>query len=208
MRKVCVSSLIRPGCRVPVFLAAAATLVYVLISALPRAYAVNTGALGENTVEDAQIEILRDPGVLPDQAKRIRHAMMVAAMTGDIHAMRLPIEMNEIPPLFADRKIADPIEYWTSISGDGEGREILSIVIKLFRAGFVRQSPGTGDEIFIWPYFAKLPIKDLTPAQQVELMTIVSPERFKAMQASGTYDFYRIGIAHDGTWHYFTQEDQ
>ena len=43
----------------------------------------------------------------------------------------------------------------------------------------------------------------LTPAQEVELLTIVPPARLKAMKASGHYDHYRVGIAHDGTWHFF-----
>lgn len=197
----------RPSSRASLFLAAACTLVYVLIL-LTTPVKAEKNANQKAAAKDTQVEILRDPGILPEPAQRMRHAMMVAAMTGDIQAIRIPIEMNEIPPIISDGKIDDPVEHWKSISGDGEGREILSILIKLFRAGFIRQDPKTDHELFVWPYFAKTPIGELTPAQQVELLTIVSPERFKTMQAKGFYDYYRIGIAHDGTWHYFVDEDQ
>lgn len=200
------NTLIRPTLGSRLFLAAAVTLVYALIlhtSPVKAEKVANDKATGT----PATVEILRDPDMLPDSVQRMRHAMIVAAMTGEIQSMRVPIEMNEIPPIIASDKVSDPIDHWKAVSADGEGREILSILIRLFRTGFVRQAPGTGDEMFVWPYFAKTPIKELTPAQQVELLTVVSPERFKAMQVSGVYDYYRIGIAHDGTWHYFVDED-
>ena len=190
----------------PLFLAAALTLVYGLVLHTRPVNANKVYEQGAATSGNS-VEILRDPEILPEPARRIRHAILVAAMTGDIHSMRIPIEMNEIPPIFASEKISDPIEHWRSISGDAEGREILSILIKLFRTGFVRQLQESGDAMYVWPYFVNIPTTELTPAQQVELLTIVSPERFKAMQETGVYDYYRIGIAHDGTWHYFIDKD-
>lgn len=198
--------LIRPVHGLTLFLAAAFTLVHALILHATPVKAENN-ADGKASGTTDTVEILRDPNILPDSVQRIRHAMIVAAMTGEIQSMRVPIEMNEIPPIISSDKVSDPIEHWKKISGDGQGREILSILIKLFRSGFVREAPGSDDEMFIWPYFAKLPIGELTAAQQVELLTVVSPERFKMMQASGVYDYYRIGIAHDGTWHYFIDAD-
>ena len=93
--------------------------------------------------------------------------------------------------------------YWKKIARDGEGREIMAIMVELFRAGFVRKAPGTDDEMYIWPYFAEVPLDKLTPSQEVELLTLVTPDQLKAMRVSGKYDHYRIGIAHDGTWHFF-----
>lgn len=149
-------------------------------------------------------EILRDPKILPAEVERIRQAILQAAASGNIDAMRVPVEMNEIPPVIASGKTGDPIAYWRDISGDGEGREILAVLIQLFRAGFVRQGQGTNEELYIWPYFAKTPLDQLTPGQEVELLTLVPAERFKAMKQAGKYDHYRIGITHDGRWHYFT----
>ena len=150
------------------------------------------------------LEILRDTSVLPAEVDRMRRAILNAAASGDIETMRIPIEMNEIPPIIGKTKLADPIAHWRKVSADGEGREILAVFVRLFRSGFTRMATGTGDEMYVWPYFANTPVDQLTPAQQVELLTLVSGDSFKTMTASGKYSYYRVGIAHDGTWHYFT----
>lgn len=154
------------------------------------------------------VEILRDPKTLPAEVERIRQAILQAASSGNIDAMRVPVEMNEIPPIISPEKAGDPISYWRKISGDGEGREILAVLIQLFRTGFVREGQGTNEETYIWPYFAQMPLAQLTPAQEVELLTLVPAERFKAMKQAGRYDGYRIGITHDGRWHYFTTKTE
>ncbi len=187
------------------FLASALGLVYALpssISPLKAEKRVNQKA----ELADKPVEILRDVRILPAEVNRTRQAILAAAMSGDIDSMRVPIEMNEIPPIVAREKVADPIAYWKTLSGDGEGREILAILVKLLRTGFVEKHAGTGDALYVWPYFAEIPTDALTPAQEVELLTLVSPSQFKAMKASGRYDHYRIGIAHDGTWHYFIDQ--
>ncbi len=206
MRKPYQSTTIRRLGILILFLTAALGLVYVLPSLVPPLKAekrVNQKA----EVQNKPVEILRDTTKLPPEVDRMRRAILAAAMSGEIASMRVPVEMNEIKPIVSLEKVADPIAHWKAISGDGEGREILATIIQLFRTGYVRKAAGTGDEIYVWPYFAEIPIDRLTPAQEVELLTIVSPARLKAMQASGKYDHYRIGIAHDGTWHYFVDQE-
>lgn len=187
------------------FLAVALSLVYGLpFQALPLKAEKRVNEKAE--IRKGPEEILRDLNILPPEAARIRRTILQAAASGDIEALRIPVEMNEIPPLIGPGKPTDPIAYWKEVSGDGEGREILAILIELFRTGFVRTGAGTGDELYVWPYFAEVPLDRLTPGQMVELLTIVPPERVERMMAAGRYDYYRIGIAHDGTWHYFMEE--
>jgi hypothetical protein len=192
--------------RIPtLFLTAVLGLVYALPLPTPQLKAEKRADQKAEEV-NKPIEILRDAAILPAEVDRMRRAILDAATSGDIETMRVPVEMNEIPPIIGKAKPSDPIAHWRKVSGDGEGREILAIFIQLFRTGFSRTEAGTGDEMYIWPYFANMPIDQLTPAQQVELLTLVSVDRFKAMKASGKYDFYRVGIGHDGTWHYFEEE--
>ena len=189
------------------FLAAALGLVYALplvVPSLKAEKAVNEKAGTQNSAA----EILRDNSILPEAVGRIRSAMLSAAMSGEIEALRVPVEMNEIPPMIAKEKISDPIAYWQKVARDGQGREIMAIMVELFRTGFVRKAAGTDDEMYVWPYFAEIPLDRLTPAQEVELLTLVTPDQLKAMRASGKYDHYRIGIAHDGTWHFFWNGEQ
>ena len=184
------------------FLAVALSLVYALPSGVPAVKAGKT-VIAKADTENTAHQILRDDAILPEAVGRIRAAMLAAAMSGDIEALRIPVEMNEIAPMLAKEKVPDPVAYWRTISGDGQGREIMAIMVELLRTGFVRKAAGTGDEMYVWPYFAEIPLHALTPTQEVELLTLVTPERLKAMQLSGKYDHYRIGIAHDGTWHFF-----
>jgi hypothetical protein len=184
------------------FLAAALGLVYALPLVVPLVKAekaVNEMAGAHNSAA----EILRDNSILPDAVGRMRAAMLGAAMSGEIEALRIPVEMNEIPPMLAREKISDPVLHWKTISGDGQGREIMAIMVELFRTGFTRKATGTGNDMYVWPYFAEVPLDALTPAQEVELLTLITPDRLKAMRTSGKYDHYQIGIAHDGTWHFF-----
>lgn len=202
MRKPQASLVIRRLGGPLLFLAAALGLVYALPLVVPPVKAEKTVNEKAGT-QNSAAEILRDNSILPEAVGRIRAAMLSAAMSGDIEALRVPVQMNEIPPMVAREKISDPVDYWRKIGRDGEGREIMAIMVELFRTGFVRKAPGTDDEMYIWPYFAEVPLDKLTPAQEVELLTLVTPDQLKAMRASGKYDHYRIGIAHDGTWHFF-----
>ena len=115
--------------RIPtLFLAVALGLVYALTPLVPPLRAEKT-AKEKADFPSGSLEILRDFSVLPPEVDRIRRAILTAAMSGDIDAMRVPIEMNEIPPIVARDKVADPIRYWRKVSGDGDGREILAILI-------------------------------------------------------------------------------
>ena len=202
MRKPQASPVIRRLGVPLLFLAAALSLVYALPSVVPSVKAEKP-VIEKAAAQSSAPEVLRDNSILPAAVGRMRSEMLSAAMSGDIEALRVPVEMNELPPMIAREKISDPIAYWLKIARDGDGREIMAIMVELFRAGFVRKAPGTADEMYVWPYFAEIPLDKLTPAQEVELLTLVTPDQLKAMRASGKYDHYRIGIAHDGTWHYF-----
>lgn len=191
------------------FLALACMLVYGvphLIPPLKAEKAANEKALAGQAANKS-VEVLRDVSTLPPQVARMRAAILSGAVTGDIESLRVPIEMNELPPMLANEKVGDPMAYWKKVSGDGEGREIMAILIELFRTGFARkEAGGANKEMYVWPYFAEVPLDKLTPAQEVELLTIVPPARVKEMRAKGKYDHYRLAIAADGTWHVFMKE--
>lgn len=191
-----------------IFLALGFLLVYAVPGLIPPLKAEK--AASEKTLPaksgNKDIELLRDVSALPPQVARMRTAILGAAATGEIENMRIPVDMNELPPMLAAEKTSDPVLYWKKISGDGEGREIMAILIELFRAGFARKAAGTENEMYVWPYFAEVPLDSLTPAQEVELLTLVPPSRLKEMRQKGKYDYYRLAIAPDGTWHSFMRE--
>ncbi len=153
-----------------------------------------------------EVQLGRDISKLPPAVQRMRQAILAAAMSGDIEQLRVPIEMNEIHPIFAKAPVADPIAYLKSVSADGNGREILAILYNLLTTGYAVTNPGTKDETIVWPYHAVIPLNRLTPSQEVEIYRFLPPARLREMSAQGKYNFYSIGISRDGVWHYFTSE--
>ena len=134
----------------------------------------------------------------------MRQAILQAATSGDIEQLRVPIEMNEIHPVFAKTHIADPIAYLKSISADGNGREMLAILYNLLTTGYAIEHAGTKDETIVWPYHAAMPLNALTPSQEVEIYRFLPPARLKEMIAQGKYSYYSVRIGRDGVWHYFS----
>jgi len=122
---------------------------------------------------------------LPPPVEEMREAILSAVRSGRIEDLLHAWDLNELKP---DLGVAtsDPIAHWKQISGDGEGREILAALAQILDAGYV-----------------VLPLARLTPAQEVELLRLVSPAALKEMRSAGTYTHWRIVIGADGTWHAF-----
>ena len=163
-------------------------------------------ATGGTASAAGEVQIGRDVTKLPPAVQRMRQAILQAAASGDIAQLRLPIDMNELPPVFGKGNVRDPIAYFKTASADGNGREILALLYSLLTTGYAIANPGTKDEMIVWPYHALMAPNALTPSQEVELYRFLPPARFKEMLARGKYSFYSIGIARDGVWHYFTSE--
>ncbi|MCB1508137.1 MAG: hypothetical protein KDI98_05095 [Hyphomicrobiaceae bacterium] len=148
-----------------------------------------------------------DLSQLPEPVARMRAAILRAAVTGDIEALRPVIESNELPPLFSYGEISDPIVFLKNASGDADGYEILAVLTEILDAGYVRINPGTDQELYVWPWFAEWPLEALSPSQTVQLLTLVTASDLETMRQFGAYIFWRVGIGPDGTWHYFIAGD-
>ena len=146
---------------------------------------------------------------LPSQVLEMREAIIGAVRSGQIEELRYAWELNELKPDLGVQPVPDPIVHWKQISGDGEGREVLAALGEILEAGYVMLPLGPDLEnngIFVWPYFAEVPLDKLAPAQEVELLRLVSPAAAKAMRATGKYAHWRLAIGADGTWHSFRRE--
>jgi hypothetical protein len=135
----------------------------------------------------------------------MREAILSAVRSGRIEDLRHAWELNELKPDFGVAA-GDAIAHWKQISGDGEGREVLAALAQILDAGYVVLPLGADIEnnrIYVWPYFAEVPLDRLTPAQEVELFRLVSPATLKQMRAAGAYTHWRIAIGADGVWHSF-----
>lgn len=153
-----------------------------------------------------EVQIGHDVTKLPAEVQRMRLAILRAARSGNVEELRGPIEMNEIPPIFAAAHIADPIAHLRAASADGNGREMLAILYNLLTTGYAITKPDGKEEMIVWPYHAVIPLDRLTPSQEVEIYRFLPPARVKEMAAAGKYSFYRVEIGRDGVWHYFSTD--
>jgi hypothetical protein len=147
---------------------------------------------------------------LPQQVRELRDAMLEAIQSGRIEELRYAYDLNDIKPDLAIPRGSDPVAHWKRISGDGEGREILAALSLVLDTGYVVLPLGADPEnnrLYIWPYFAEVPLGKLTPSQDVELLRLVPPAKAKEMKASGKYTHWRIAIGADGAWHSFRKDD-
>lgn len=165
---------------------------------------------GEEPAEEAEVlpEIQYDLNRLPEPVRRLRDRIAAACKAGDVEALRPLLETGENGTTLSLAGLdTDPIEFLKSLSGDGEGQEILAILEEVLEAGYVHLEPGTDGEIFVWPYFFAVPLDSLTAPQRVELFRLVTAGDYEDMRNYGAYIFYRVGITPEGRWAFFVAGD-
>jgi hypothetical protein len=152
-------------------------------------------------------EIISDLSRLPPAVARMRTRILEAARSGDLNNVLTVMQSNETMPVFSLGADKNPVTYWKTSYPDSDGIEVLAILIQVLEAAFVHVELGTPQEMYVWPYFARMPLSELSAAQRVELFRIVTGSDYKEMQEAGAYLFYRVGIGPDGTWHFFVAGD-
>jgi hypothetical protein len=152
-------------------------------------------------------EISSDLTLLPPAVARMRERILAAARTGDLQQLVTIMQASDPMPVFSFTEDKDPIAFWKANYPDSAGIEALSILITILETGYVHADIGTAQEIYLWPYFTRLKLEALTPEQKVELFRIVTGGDYKDMIEFGAYSFYRLGIAPDGSWHFFVSGD-
>jgi hypothetical protein len=152
-------------------------------------------------------EIITDLSRLPQPVARMRERILAAAKSGELKKLVTAMQTNETMPIFSLGEERDPAAFWRKTYPDSDGLEVLAILIGILEAPYVHVENGTPQEMYLWPYFARMPLKSLTPEQKVELFRIVTGADYKDMLDFGAYSFYRLGIGPDGTWHFFVSGD-
>jgi hypothetical protein len=163
-----------------------------------------------DVVGDVVSPPILDLALLPAPVAKLRDRILAACETGDVEALRVPIDWNETRPLFAKsgafKAGADPIEILKTLSFDRKGRETISLIRAIFAQPFVKivRGPTT---LYEWPAFARHP---QAPASEDETRNRWRCVRFADLSrsnADGKPRATRIGIGSDGVWHYFWSED-
>lgn len=152
-------------------------------------------------------EIISDLSRVPAPVAQMRERLLAAARSGDVQKLAAVMRSQKNMPIFSVAEDKDPVIFWKKNYPDSEGIEALSILITVLESAFVHVEKGTAQEIYIWPYFARVPLKSLSLEQKVELFRIITGADYKDMVDFGAYSFYRVGIAPDGTWQFFVAGD-
>ena len=154
--------------------------------------------MGTPTVGLADMKF--DSNSLPEHVDAMRNAILDAAETGNIDEMRIPIELNEIPPLINGSAEGDPVSLLRQISPDTDGAEVLAGILEILAMPAVRSADG---QTFTWPYLATRDLRLAKPMEKVDLFRLIPGTDAKQMLKSGKYSYFRLEIGADGTWHTF-----
>lgn len=152
-------------------------------------------------------EILRDLSKLPDPVRKKREDILAAARSGDLEKVAAVMKAGASMPVISFGGEDDPVAFWKAAFPESDGLEALATLIEILESPFVHLDKGTPQEAYVWPYFHSMPLDKLTPEQRVELFKLVTAFDWKQMQTFGAYNFFRAGIAPDGTWQFFVAGD-
>ncbi|MFT4098695.1 MAG: hypothetical protein QM651_16370 [Rhodoblastus sp.] len=163
-------------------------------------------ALPKPTISDP----MTDAAALPRAVAAIRQKILQACATRDIEALRIPIDWNEVRPLF-ERGVRrppgeDPVERLKALSFDRKGEEMTALLRTVLRQAYVIETRGK-TRMYVWPAFALKPPADPTPDERQLMLACVRFADLSRADKSGRPPAMRVGIAADGVWHYFWSAD-
>jgi hypothetical protein len=149
------------------------------------------------------IDILPDNEDLRERVGSMREKLILAAKSGSIERLGIVFQTNETMPVFSRGGERDPIAFWKQASGDGNGHEILAILLNILDLPAALINKGTPQEMYVWPYLAHVPLDRLTPQQSVDLYRLMTAQDVRDMRTLNAWVFWRLGIGPDGTLHFF-----
>ena len=148
-----------------------------------------------------------DYTALPAAVARLRTRILQSVAGRDIDDLLIPIQWNEVPPLFARGQPQgfDPISFLKSRSFDGKGHEMLAIIGAVFRQAYAVQNRG-GSVTYQWPQFPVVPEREPLPRERLAPWRCVRFADLARRDPGGGPLIHRTSIGIDGTWHYFWAE--
>lgn len=154
-------------------------------------------------VAPVSVELLPDNEEPRERVGSMRERLILAARSGEIARLGIAFQVNETMPVFTRGGERDPVAFWKKASGDGEGREILAILLNILDLPAALINKGTPQEMYVWPYLAHVPLNELNPRQTVDLYRLMTAQDVRDMRTLGSWVFWRLGIGPDGTVHFF-----
>lgn len=174
--------------------------IAIVIVSLAMAWAAPLGQADDK--KSRKIEVGYGIDGLPEPVQEMLLAIGEAIRSGDMQALKIAIEMNEMPPIIGDSMSDDQIGFLKSLSADGEGAETLAKLSLILDVGYAHVDPGGKEESYVWPYLAAIDFKALTPPDRVKLHRMAPGAAAVEMEKTGAYSGWRLGISPTGVWHF------
>jgi hypothetical protein len=172
--------------------------------------ALKYGMTRSRPLPDIVSEPSTDAAALPAPVRAIRDKILAALEKNDVEALRIPIDWNEVRPLFARSGAfpagTDPIAILKTLSFDGVGRETVDIARAILAEPYVKVTRGPVT-LYEWPAFARRPAPAATQEEARARWACVRFRDLARSNAEKRPRATRIGVASDGVWHYFWSED-
>ncbi len=137
---------------------------------------------------------------LPRGVRGFHQALTLAVRSGNIEKMREVLQMNELMPLINGQFIHDPVKHWRARSLDGSGREFLAALSEILELPPIKVMVKQ-QAIYIWPYFARVPLDKLTSSELVRLYRLGPVTKIAQMLKNNRYRHMQMSVGADGTWH-------
>lgn len=152
-------------------------------------------------------EISSDMSALPEAVQATRQKLIEAARSGDIEALQPIIDAQGVQPKVSFGDPDDALGYLRDVSEDGEGRQVLGLLLDLLDQPYAYYPDSGGETNYIWPYLAELDPNALTPEQEVDAYRLVSNDQLTELKQFGAWIFWRTYINESGEWYAFIAGD-
>ncbi|MCF6198734.1 MAG: hypothetical protein L3J67_04950 [Hyphomicrobiaceae bacterium] len=139
---------------------------------------------------------------LPPGVQRMHGELLRAARSGEIERLREVLQLNELMPLINGKVLHDPVKVWKARSKDHSGRELLAVLTELLELPPYKK-PTKNGILYIWPYFAGVPLDQLNPREIVRLYRLAPASKVAKMLGKRRYSHAVLTMGADGTWHSF-----
>lgn len=136
--------------------------------------------------------------------------MLAAVHSGNIEDLRAAFEHAGGKPDLGRSAGGDPIATLKEASSDSAGLETLAAMGEILRLAPAALPLGKDIEnnlIFVWPYLAEKPLDKLTPREQVDMLSLVTPAKAAEMREKKRWTWWRLAIGADGSWLAFKKTD-
>jgi hypothetical protein len=168
---------------------------------------LTTPALAQDADVWPMPEISSDLSLLPEPVRAKREALIAAARSGDVEALRPIIEAQQSPPTVSYGDPDDAVAYLKDASEDDDGRQILGLLIDLLDQPFAYYPDGEGETYYIWPYLSQLDPTTLTPEQEVDAYRLLNTEQLQELRDLEAWYYWRVFISEGGEWSAFVAGD-